>query len=241
MEPYVVYVDYYTAQRGNPDIRPEYINSMEGSYKKDFGNNSLVVGLFHRMRKDKIERIRVPYFTGVTLDSMANVGNDYSSGAELSSIIQFKRWWNMDANGSLYNYKVKNEYKLPGQDGESLNWQLSVNNNFDIGKYMRIRFEGYYVGPSVSTQGRVNDFFYFNLTLRQQFLNRQLAAVLSFRDIFATAKYISSQTTMNMESYTKIYPKSPLVTLSLSYTFNNFKSKSGDEKASHDLFEGTNR
>ena len=241
MEPYIVYVDYYTAQQGNPAIRPEYINSMEAGYNKNFGNNTLVVNLFHRTRKDKIERIRVPYHTGVTLDSMANVGNDYSTGLELSSTIQFKRWWNLDANGSLYYYKVKNEYKLSGRDEESWNWQLAVNNNFELGKTTRMRLEGYYVGPSVSTQGRIKDFFYFNLTLRQQLLNRRLTASLSIRDFLSTAKYVSTQTSNVMESHTTIYPRSPLVTLTVSYTFNNFRTSSREERTSHDLFEGTNR
>jgi outer membrane receptor protein involved in Fe transport len=241
MEPYIVYVDYYTAQQGNPHIRPDYINSMEAGYNKSFGNNTLAASVFHRSRKDKIERVRVPYHTGVTLDSIANVGNDYATGAELSGTILFKRWWNMDANGSLYYYKVKNEYKITGKDEESWNWQLAVNNNFELGKNTRMRLEGYYVGPSVSTQGRIKDFFYFNLTMRHQLLNRRLTASLSVRDFLSTAKYISTQATNVMESNTTIYPRSPLVTLTLSYTFNNFRSRGGEERTSHDLFEGTNR
>ena len=241
MEPYVVYVDYYTAQIGNPHIRPEYTNSMEANYNKSFGNSTLAASLFHRMRTDKIERVRVPYHTGVTLDSMANVGNDYATGAELSGTIQFNKWWNMDANGSLYYYRIKNQFKVTGQDEESWNWQLAINNNVELGKTTRMRLEGYYVGPSVSTQGRVNDFFYLNFTLRQQFFNRRLAAGLSIRDFLSSAKYVSSQKTTGMESYTKIYPRSPLVTLSVSFTFNNFTSKSREDQSSHEGFEGANR
>lgn len=49
------------------------------------GEHTLQSSLFYRKRKDKIERLRVPYEAGVTLDSMANVGNDYSLGVELST------------------------------------------------------------------------------------------------------------------------------------------------------------
>ena len=241
MEPYVVYVDYYTAQRGNPFIQPEYTNSVEWGYKQDFKNINVYGALFYRARKDKIERVRVPYHTGVTLDSMANVGSDYASGAEMSVMIQLKKWWTLDANGSLYYYRVKNEYKIDGKDAESWNWQLAVNNNFEIGKNTRVRFEAYYVGPSVSTQGRVEDFFYMNLTLRQLFLNRRLIVGLSARDILATARYNSTQSNLHVESLTKIRPQSPVVTLTLSYTFNNFRSQQREERVSHDLFEGTNR
>ena len=241
MEPYVVYVDYYTAQQGNPFIQPEYTNSVEWGYKQNFNNNTLYGALFYRVRKDKIERVRVPYHTGVTLDSMANVGNDYASGAELSATFQLNKWWNLDANGSLYYYMVKNEYKIDGDDAKSWNWQLSVNNNFDVGKNTRVRLEAYYVGPSVSTQGRVDDFYYMNLTVRQQLFNRRLIVGLSARDLLATAKYNSTQSNLSVQSLTHIYPQSPVVTLTLAYTFNNFRSPQREERTSHDLFEGTNR
>jgi outer membrane receptor protein involved in Fe transport len=241
MEPYVVYVDYYTAQRGNPFIQPEYTNSAEWGYNKSFGNHTFTGGLFFRARKDKIERVRVPYHTGVTLDSMANVGNDYASGAELAATLQLRKWWNLDANGSLYYYQIRNEYKVDGKDEESWNWQLAVNNNFDLAKNTRVRLEAYYVGPSVSTQGRIDEFFYMNLTLRQQLLNRRLTASLSVRDLLATARYNSIQSNINVESLTGIVPQAPVLTLTLAYTFNNFKSQRKEEKNTHDLFEGTNR
>jgi outer membrane receptor protein involved in Fe transport len=241
MEPYVVYVDFYTAQRGSPLILPEYTNSYEFTYSKGFGDNSVSATLFHRTRYDKIERVRVPYHTGVTLDSMANVGNDYSSGAELATSFQPKPWWSFDVNGSLYHYAIKNEYKTNGAQAQSLNWQLAVNNNFDITKTTRMRLEGYYVGPSVSTQGRVDEFFYFNFSLRQQLFNRKMTVTLNFQDVLSTAKYVNSQTGNNLYSQTTIHPRWPFVMLSVSYLFNNFKSKNGDEKANHDLFEGSNR
>ncbi|MDR2424905.1 MAG: TonB-dependent receptor [Prevotellaceae bacterium] len=240
MEPYVVYVDFYTAQCGNPKIRPEYTNSLEMSYSREFGNNSVSATVFHRIRADKIERVRVPYHTGVTLDSMANVGNDYSTGVELTASFVPTKWWGIDMNGSLYRYMIRNEYKN-GSDETSENWQLAINNNIDITANTRLRFEAYYVGPSVSTQGRVQSFYYFNLALRQQFFERRLSLGLNIRNVFSTAKYVSTQVGANLYSQTTILPRSPLCTLSLTYTFNNFKTQKAAEKTSHDLFEGTNR
>jgi outer membrane receptor protein involved in Fe transport len=240
MEPYVVYVDYYTAQCGNPKIRPEYTNSVEMTYNRTIGEHSASATLFHRRRTDKIERVRVPYHTGVTLDSISNVGNDYATGAEADINFQIAKWWNMNLSGSLFYYIIANEYKIDA-DTESLNWQFAFNNNFDAGKNTRIRLESYYVGPSVSTQGRVNEFFYLNFSVRQQLFGRKLSATLNVRDVLSSAKYVDTKNGINLDSKTVIYPASPLVTLSLSYAFNNFKSQHKEGKASHDLFEGTNR
>ncbi len=242
MEPYVVYVDFNTAQKGNPYIKPEYTNSLEAGYLVNFKNNSTFsTTLFHRARKDKIERLRVPYESAVTLDSMANVGNDYSTGIDLATTLQFNRRWNLDANTSFYHYRIKNRIKIEGNDEESWNWQLAINNNYDLTKNTRLRLEAYYVGPMVSTQGRVDGYFYMNFTVRQQLLKRRLTASLVVRDIFSTAEYIQKRSGIGLESLSKIYPRSPLFTLSVSYTFNNFKPGTKAEKANHDMFEGTNR
>jgi outer membrane receptor protein involved in Fe transport len=241
MEPYVVYVDYHTAQMGNPFIKPEYTNSVEAGYNLNFKNsNTISATLFHRAREDKIERLRVPYHSSVTLDSMANVGNDYSTGMELAANLQFNRYWNLDANTSYYFYRIKNQFKVD-DDEESWNWQLAVNNNFDVAKNTRVRLEAYYVGPMVSTQGRVDGFFYLNLAARQQLPKRKLTASLVARDILSTAKYINTRSGIGMETLTKIYPRSPLFTLTLTYTFNNFSQQQKTEGPNHDMFEGTNR
>lgn len=241
MEPYITYRDFYSAEIGNPDIRPEYINSFELNYKKSFGDNIITATVFHRNRKDKIERLRVPYHTsGITLDSMANVGRDYSTGLEVNGMVNATRWWNININGSLYHYKVENKLELGGRSEKSTNYEISWNNSFAAARYTRIQLDGNFVGPSVTTQGKTNAFCYINLAVRQQFFNRRLTGILSFRDVFNMARYTSHITQYDLNSITRIKPNYPVITLTLSYTFNNFKLKTSQQRDNHDLFEGTN-
>lgn len=240
MEPYITYRDYYTAEIGNPDIRPEYIHSYELNYKKTFGEQVFQSSLFYRARKDKIERLRVPYQAGVTLDSMANVGNDHALGIELSGQFTVNKWWNLNVNGSVYYYKVVNHLNSGGKKETSTNYDITVNNLFRIHKNTRIQLDGNFVGPSVTTQGRSDSFWFVNLVIRQQLFSPNLQGTLSFRDIFNSARYRSDITTANLESITHIRPKDPVVTLTISYTFNNFKRSSQSSRDNRDLFEGVN-
>ncbi|MDL2221482.1 TonB-dependent receptor [Parabacteroides sp. OttesenSCG-928-N08] len=239
MEPYITYRDYYSAEIGNPDIRAEYIHSFELNYKKNIDENVLSASIFHRSRQDKIERLRVPYEAGVTLDSMANVGNDYATGLELSAQFQPYRVWGVNLNGSLYHYRVKNKLQNLGTNEKSTNYEITLNNLLDLGKLTRIQLDGNFVGPSVTTQGRTDAFWYVNLAVRQQLFSRRMTATLSFRDLFNSARYVSNISTSNLKSVTHIRPDYPLITLTLSYTFNNYKAKSTQTKEQHDLFEGT--
>ena len=242
MEPYITHVDYYTATIGNPYIQPEYTNAVELGYRKSFGSQSIAATIFHRARRDKIERVRVPYYQkpGVTLDSMANVGNDYSTGLEVTGNFELFKWWELTVNGSLYDYRIKNEFKMAGDDTQSLNWQLGVNNSFNVTKTTLIQLDANYVGPSVSTQGQVDAYFYMNVSARQHFFNRKLAATLALRDVLCTARFKNHITGIGLDSRTYIRPYSPLVTLSLSYTFNDFKPKKKENQYNNgDLFEGS--
>jgi len=171
---------------------------------------------------------------------MANVGNDYSTGLEVSAQIQATRWWNINLNGNVYHYKVKNKLQELGQDESSTNYDITLNNAFDVGKYTRIQVDGNFVGPSVVTQGKTDAFWYMNLSIRQQLMKRKLTATLAFRDVFNSARYVSKISTSNLNSVTRIRPDYPLITLTLSYTFNNYKARSTQSRTDHDLFEGTN-
>lgn len=183
--------------------------------------------------------MRVPYSAGVTLDSMANVGHDYSTGVELSVNWRVVRWWNTTVNGNVYHYKVKNERAAGGNTTSSTNYDILWNNLFSIGKYTRIQLDGSFVGPSVTTQGRTDAYWYANLAIRQQLFDRKLSATLAFRDIFRSAKYISDIQTADLRSLTRIKPKYPQITLTLSWTFNSFKAKSTRTKEDRsEMFEG---
>lgn len=240
MEPYITYRDFYTAEIGNPDIRPEYINSFELTYKKNLKEHILQSSLFYRSRTDKIERLRVPYEAGVTLDSMANVGNDYALGLELNAQLKLNKWWDLNVNGNIYYYKVVNNLLSGGKKETSTNYDITINNLFRIHKNTRIQLDGNFVGPTVNTQGRSESFWFVNLAVRQQLFSPNLQSTLSFRDIFNSARYRNTILTSDLNSITRIRPHYPVITLSISYTFNNYKKSQQQSRDNRDLFEGTN-
>ncbi|MDR1258640.1 MAG: TonB-dependent receptor [Tannerellaceae bacterium] len=236
MEPYITYRDYYTAETGNPDIKPEYVHSYELSYKK----NPIQASLFYRSRTDKVERLRVPYEAGVTLDSMANVGDDHSAGMEFGLQMSLGKWWDLNVNGNIYYYKVINHIFSGGKRETSTNYDFTINNLFRLHRNTRIQLDGNFVGPSVTTQGRSESFWFINLAIRQQLFTPDLQSTLSFRDVFNSARYRSNITTADLVSVTNIRPSYPVIMLSLSYTFNNYKRSSQQSRDNRDLFEGKN-
>ncbi len=239
LEPYITYEDYYTKKIGNPDIRPEYIHSAEASYRKIFnGGSSLMVGGFYRARKDVLDRIRVAYEPGVTLDSLINAGNDISAGLEMSAVVKATRWWNINANGSLFKYRFSSFYE-GCEDSANTSYQFALINDFSLGKSTKVQFDSNFIGPTVLTQGREDAYFYFDLSLRKQFLGNRLSASVVAHDLFRTARYHNIRKTATLISETFVRPRFPNIMLTLSYSFNSsgHKEQKKDNTAGS-IFEG---
>lgn len=226
LEPYITYEDYYTKQIGNPDIHPEYIHSAEVGYRKTIAEeNSVAVTGFVRSRRGMMDRVRVAYEPGVTLDSLINAGHDITVGVELNGRVKASRWWNMTVNGSLFRYRFTSEYE-GCTDAANTSYSLGWINNFSIGKTTSMQFDANVVGPTVLTQGREEAYCYFDLAVRQQLWHDRVSASLVVHDIFRTARYDNRRATPTLVSTTHVRPYYPNIVLSLSYAFNVAEKKS---------------
>ena len=223
LEPFITWSDAYNVRQGNPDLKPEYIDSYELSHITKFGTNSFSVDAYYRITNNKIERTRSVYDENVFLSSFENVGKDYALGVELMLGLDIFKWWHVDLMGNLYDYKVEGE--LFGQDfsESSFNWNTRFNNTLRFGKYTRLQLNGMYNSPTISAQGERDGFFMTNLALRRSFLKNKLAATLQVRDVFGTMSHASTYQGDDFYSHYNFDPNTPIITLTLTYKINNYK------------------
>ena len=238
LEPYITYEDYYTKMTGNPDIKPEYIHSAEVGYRKTIAEeNTISVTGFYRHRTGVRERVRVAYEPGVTLDSLINAGKDRTWGVELSAQIKATRWWNMNINGSLFDYKFDADYE-GCTDATNTGYTASMINNFTLGRTSRLQFDANVVGPTVLTQGREDAYCYFDLAFRQQLFKNKISASIVAHDVFRTARYNNYRISPTLNSTTHVRPRYPNIVLSVSYVFNSKHKEHTGAVSKGAVFEG---
>jgi len=107
LEPFYTWTDANNVRIGNPGLLPEFIDSYESGIQTYIGKVSLSVELYHRITKNKIDRIRSVYAENVSLNSVENIGKDFSTGSELMVIFDPLPFWNVNAMANLYNYKIE--------------------------------------------------------------------------------------------------------------------------------------
>ncbi len=239
MEPYITYEDYYTKKIGNPDIRPEYIHSLELNYHKEFeGGHSLHAAAYQRWRTDVVDEIRVAYEPGVTLDSIINAGDQIDRGAELSVVVKPVKRWTATVNADVHNYRFTSHYEgCTSAHG----WTYAVGciNQVAATPTTSLQFDGHVVGPQRLTQGRERAYCYFDLAARQQLMHGRMSISLVAHDVLRTARYHNWRTTPTLNSETRVRPHYPNLTLSVSYFFNTTSKESHSGAVSKGaVFEG---
>ncbi len=240
LEPFITWSDAYNVRQGNPNLQPEYINSWEIGYQKEFNRNSFSLEAYHRSTSNRIERIRSVYQENIMLQTFENVGTDYSLGAELMLNMNLTRWWETSLTGNFYDYRVNGQLNQVDFDKHSFTWSLRWSQVFNLAQNTRLQINPFYHSPEVEAQEQESGYFAVHGALRQSFLDNKLNFTLQARDIFSTARYESEINGADFYAYRLYRHDSPIVMLNITWRINNYKNgrRAGRGQESIEFDEG---
>jgi len=225
LEPFYTWFNSNTVRIGNPNLRPELIDSYELGWQTFFGPVSFSNDYYYRFTHDKIEELNSVYAPDVTLNSIANVGSDKSIGAEFMIMFKPVNPWEFNLMGDLYDYKISGALFNQSFARESFDWSIKNNNVFKIGPATDIQINTRYSSPSVTAQGKWQGYFTTDLGVKQDLILNKLSLVLQVNDLFRSGHYEFTSQGPDFYNYNYFTRKSPTVILNLKYNFNNFNEK----------------
>jgi outer membrane receptor protein involved in Fe transport len=136
--PYVDYTDSLNIRKGNPNLKPEFTNSLEMSYTKTLkGNNSILTSIYFKNTTDLITNYLDTATNPVTgkedlINTYVNANSSYSYGAEVTSVNYLKKWWDLTTNINIYNSKINTD-NISGTSQDAMwSWFGKINNNFKL-------------------------------------------------------------------------------------------------------------
>ncbi|MRT92881.1 TonB-dependent receptor [Ancylomarina sp. 16SWW S1-10-2] len=246
LEPFITWSDAYNVRKGNPNLKPEYIDSYELSYQKRIGEQSFSFETYYRVTQNVMEGIRSVYQENVMLSTTENVGTDYSLGLETMFNLSLAKWFKNDLIGNVYRYKEEGDYTTYDSDNvpttqdfstKSFNWSLRNNSTIMFNKTTRFQVNVRYNSASKKAQGERKAFITANLGLKKEFMQRKLSATLQLRNILNTAKYENISKGNGFYNNSKFDMQWPSIKLNLSYKINNYKKKRGPQEENVDMEE----
>jgi outer membrane cobalamin receptor len=237
LEPFETWTEAYSVRKGNPDLKPQYIDSYEMGIQTFWGSNLISLEGYYRKTNNNIESIRSVYEGNITLSTYENIGTTSALGGEFMLNSKALSFWTFNLLGNLYQYKIDGILGGRNINRDNLNWNVRLNNTFILDKTTRLQINSRYNAPSVSAQGERKGNFSTSFSIRKDLFERMVTATLQVRDIFSSSKWESSIDAIDFYSYSSFTRKSPMVMLNLKFNINHYendKKREGDGEGGGD-------
>ena len=244
--PYTDYTDSLNITRGNPDLVPEFTNSLEMSYLKTLkGNNTFLASLYYK-RTDHLITHFLDTFTNALsgkndlVNTYINASFSQTIGAEFTAVNNLTKWWDLTSNLNIYNSKINTSNITPSQNA-LWSWFGKLNSNFKLPAKFKLQITGLYQsktnlpvnsggggfggpggggGVQSASQGYIASFWAVDAAVSRSFLKNDAATLsVSIGDIFRT-KYSKqhSESEFFLQDYNRLRDPQ-LVRVNFSYRF----------------------
>jgi outer membrane receptor protein involved in Fe transport len=148
---------------GNPNLKPEFTNSMEVSYNNAYKRNAnFLATVYFKYSTDLITRYTYKDIDRNTLKpnatdslyytSYINANNSYSYGIELTNKMPVTKWWDVTLNVNIYNAILNATLPNETVNNSLVSGFAKMNNNFKVAKGWSVQFSGDYQAKSLIPQ-----------------------------------------------------------------------------------------
>lgn len=242
INPFIDINDPVNLRQGNPQLRPEFINSFEVNYSKDYSKGNFLTSLYFRNNPDDITQYS-DTITAAQYADLENAGVDPNAilntfinanttnryGAEF--VLQHKLGKNFNITPSFnFQYRtVKAQVKGMDLSNDGFNWEAQLTADYkivtttkSIFNNLGFQLNGEYESAEVIPQGRRKPEYSVDLAFRKDFLKNNKATItLGINDVFNTQRWgtIYDTETFYQDSYRRWNVRN--FRLTFSYKFGN--------------------
>lgn len=247
--PYRDFSDPLNHREGNPNLKPEYTNSLEFSYMKTWKKHNFLGSLYYRNTNNLISTLNEPIGPGsdTLLTTFINANKSFSYGAELTMKNQIIPGWDITTNVNLYQQELQVRNEKENYNNSGFSWLAKINSETKLPWSLTFQVTANYQAPTItiptgsgggggrgggfmmiptSAQGRIRGMSSVDLALKKDFLkSKALSATLSLSDVFNTREYGMEQESVYFMQDMVRKRESRILRLNLSYRFGKFDSQ----------------
>ena len=211
--PFTNYSDSLNITRGNPNLLPEFTNSIELSYLKTFiGNNTFLASLYYKRTNDLITRYLDTFTNAISgkqdfVNTWVNANYSQTIGAELTAVNTITNWFDVTTNVNVYNAYINITNVNTTSQPALWSWFGKINANFKLPWKLKMQVTGFYqsksnlpvnssagtqgggpggnAGVQSASQGYISAFWAVDAAISKSFLKNDAASIsVSMADIF---------------------------------------------------------
>ncbi len=192
LNPFVDYSDSLNLRSGNPQLKPEYINSLELAYSRTMDKWNISTTVYYRHTDNLITRYRsVDLVTGVALVSPRNFSSSDNTGLEAVLRYQLGKMGNVMASFNVFQNKINASNIETDLQSTSTNWNARMSVNMRVAKSTSLQLTGMYMAPNRMPQSTIKQMMSgVDAGIKHDFRKNKASLSLNVTDIFNTRKFV---------------------------------------------------
>ena len=229
---------------GNPNLTPEYSNSFEFNYIKNWDKHTLSVSAYYRTTNDIIERIS--YNVGnIIYTTHENVASQQSAGVEIIGKNKLFKILDLTTTVNLFYYKLdafryivpETNQEVTGAADENFSWNANMTASIILPWSMTLQATGRYNARRIVAQGYRKPNYTIDLGLRKSF-NQQWSVSLNARDLLNSRGWhtITEDNFFYRDAVNRHGGRR--ISLTVTYSFGNMKAKRPTRKQTQNQSSG---
>ena len=228
LNPFFSFSDSRSFFSGNPNVDPEYTNSMELGHVKYWDKGSLSSSIYYRHTEGVIQRItELGLVDGDTLfvTKPQNLSTENAYGFEFTFSYNPQKWLRLSGDVNLF--RAITDGTNFGNSFESDTYTLSsrISSMFTLWKELEAQVRFVYRAPRETTQGRRKALYTVDLGLSKDIWKKKATLTLSVRDAFNSRKRRFETIGPGFFREGEFQWRSRVSTLKLNYRINQKKRR----------------
>jgi ferric enterobactin receptor len=161
--PFTDSTDKLNITMGNPNLLPEFTQSFEMNYLKQFkGSNTFLASVYYKKTNNLITNYlnqKTDPITGNTalVNTYINANSSYRAGAEFTAQNTITKWWNTSTDINIYNSKINTDNVTGTSQDAITSWFGKFNSSFKLPSNFSLQLSAMYQAktnlPVNSNQG----------------------------------------------------------------------------------------
>ncbi|MGH2553127.1 MAG: TonB-dependent receptor domain-containing protein, partial [Chitinophagaceae bacterium] len=239
LNPFIHFLDRYTFEQGNPDLKPQFSHNIELSHTY---NGFLTTTLNYSHTNDIIQQvIEQREATNETFVKKANIAIQNQLGLSVTAFKQINKWW----SGSIYANVANNRFKgIVNNENISIGittLMTQVQQLFKWGKGWGAEVSGFYRTKGLEGVIFIEDIAQVDAGFSKTVLKGKGTVKLNFKDIFKGAVYTGYSKYGTVDARFKSVNDQRAVSLSITWRFNKGKLKASSGKREGGASDEQNR
>ena len=219
LNPFIRFIDRYTYQRGNPNLRPAVSNNFEisHSWKAQITTKLNYAYTKHIISETAEQKGQETY------NMLQNVSSLNQFGLSVSANTPITKWWTSTINTNLFNNNYKGVVNEAPVDLSGTTFIISGTQQFQVNKTLTAEINGMYRKGGLEGLIRVKSVGVLGAGLSQKILKNQGTIRLTVRDIFHSQILRGSSQYGNVDFAIRQISETQVVSIGFTYSFSKGK------------------